>query len=72
MRWFGRLCGSNTKSKNGRDGTKLIQNQDLRHMLQSKKMFGRGLGKRLRRVLESILLLVRFSLNMFNAIVLDA
>jgi hypothetical protein len=41
-------------------------------MLQSKKMFGRGLGKRLRRVLESILLLVRFSLNMFNAIVLDA
>jgi hypothetical protein len=37
-------------------------------MLQSKKMFGRGLGKRLKRSLESTLLLVRFSLNMFNVI----
>lgn len=54
MRWFGPLCGSSIMSKNGRDGIRLIRNLDLGHMLQNKKMFGRGLGKGLKKVLGSI------------------
>jgi hypothetical protein len=54
MRWFGPLYGSNIMSKNGRGDTKHIRSQDSKHMLQSKKMFGRGLGKRLKRVSENI------------------
>ena len=63
MRWFGPLCGLNIKSKNGRGGTKHTQKQDLEHMLQNKEMFGGGSGKRLKRVLESILLLVKYSFS---------
>ena len=62
MRWFGPLCGLNIKKKNGRDGIRHTPNQDLKHMLPSKRMFGRCSGKRLKRVLESILLLVQYSL----------
>ena len=53
MRWCGLLYGSNILSKNGRGVSKLIQNQDLKHMQQSKKMCGRSLGKRPKRGLES-------------------
>jgi hypothetical protein len=54
MRWFGPFYSSNIINKNGRDITKLIQNQGLRHMLPSKKMFGRSLETMLKRGLESI------------------
>ena len=58
MRWFGPCYGLNITSKNGRDDIKLIQSQDSKHMLQSKKMFGRGSGKMQKRVLINMYLLI--------------